>query len=383
MSTKSYSAILTSVGILAVLISLAGLASILPSSLTGIFLLIGGALLIAAPRLKPEAAVIPMQAASSVQKQAASPTNAFIQKMTNIASTISASSHELTSGTSQSADIAHRIAENMIGVSQGIEDQSKELQTSMDSLNEIFEDIINVNGQVDTVHQASEEMTSAAHDGSSLMEKAIDIMTSIESSVKASADMVNHLGEQSEAIGHIVESVSAIADQTNLLALNAAIEAARAGEAGKGFAVVAEEVRKLAGESQEAAKQIKENITSIQNATMQTVKAMQEGTSQVADGTESVRQVGSHFSHIIEHISSIKEQIEGIKSSVDVVSQGAEKIVFSMDNMDQSCQKIDQNTKEINAEIQQQSAANKEIAASAASLSKLAVEMETVIHSQH
>ena len=383
MSTNTYSAIFTGGGIVAILIAIAGLASVLPSALTGIFLLLGGILLIAAPRLKSEADVLPLPAAPAAKRQAAAPSRDFIQKMTNIATTISASSQELTSGTSQSADIASLIAKNMAGVSQGIEDQSKELQNSMDSLNEIFEDIINVNGQVDTVHQSSEEMTSAAHDGSALMKQSIDIMSSIETSVKASADMVNQLGEQSEAIGHIVESVSAIADQTNLLALNAAIEAARAGEAGKGFAVVAEEVRKLAGESQEAAKQIKENITSIQDATMHTVKAMQEGTSQVATGTESVRQVGTHFSHIISHIASIKEQIENIKSTVDVVSQGAEKIVFSMDNMDQSCQKIDQNTKEINTEIQQQSAANKEIASSAAALSKLAGEMESVLRAVH
>ncbi len=52
-----------------------------------------------------------------------------------------------------------------------------------------------------------------------------------------------------------------IASQTNLLALNAAIEAARVGEAGRGFAVVAEEVRKLAEESGNAAKNISSLIS--------------------------------------------------------------------------------------------------------------------------
>lgn len=67
---------------------------------------------------------------------------------------------------------------------------------------------------------------------------------------------------------------------------------------------------------------------------------------------------------------------------MDVVSQGAEKIVFSMDNIDQSSQKIGSNAKEINCQVQQQSAANEEIAASAATLADLAADMETTLHSK-
>ena len=218
MSTKSYAAIFTGAGVLAILISLAGLASILPSAFTSIFLLIAGILLIAVKKLTGEADIpAPAQIPPAARLQSVSaPSSDFMQKMTRISQQIAASSQELTSSASQSADSAAHIAEHMTGVTQGMEEQVTELQNSMDSLNNIFEDIINVNGQVDTVQQFSEEMTSAAHDGSELMKEAIDIMSGIESSVQTSADMVNQLGEQSEAIGHIVESVSAIADQTNL-----------------------------------------------------------------------------------------------------------------------------------------------------------------------
>jgi len=88
------------------------------------------------------------------------------------------------------------------------------------------------------------------------VEKAITQMGHIEESVIRSAHVVAKLGERSKQIGQIVDTISGIAGQTNLLALNAAIEAARAGEQGRGFAVVAEEVRKLAEQSQDAAKQI-------------------------------------------------------------------------------------------------------------------------------
>ncbi len=67
---------------------------------------------------------------------------------------------------------------------------------------------------------------------------------------------VNETVAAMRSIADRIALVEDIAYQTNLLALNAAIEAARAGEHGKGFAVVAQEVRKLAENSQKAAREI-------------------------------------------------------------------------------------------------------------------------------
>lgn len=84
------------------------------------------------------------------------------------------------------------------------------------------------------------------------------------------------LGERSQEINRIVELIDDISTRTNMLGLNAAIEASRAGEQGRGFAVVANEVRKLAERSSEATKDIGMFIQTIQGASEEAVRAMEE-----------------------------------------------------------------------------------------------------------
>jgi len=303
----------------------------------------------------------------------------LIGKMATTSEQVSASSEELTASAHQSADASVHVAETVSDVSFGMEKQTADVDKAKESVDRVFKDITAMAEKARNVTEVSGQTADAAERGSELMEKAIERMGKIESSVMASADVVKKLGDNSQQIGQIVEAISAISEQTNLLSLNAAIEAARAGEHGRGFAVVAEEVRKLAAESQSSAEQIKARIASIQNDTAAAVTAMQAGTDEVKNGTAAIREVGVQFSDILSMVNAIKQQIDDISGSVNTVSEGANRIVTAVDSIDEVSRKTSESTKSISSATEEQSASNEEIAAASQALSNLAGDMQTAI----
>ncbi len=131
------------------------------------------------------------------------------------------------------------------------------------ALGEATEVVNTLSGQVVSNAQATKQaMAVSQHQVSQVLAAS----ESTNLAAKQSKAAITSLFHSVESVTSIVDVIGAIADQTNLLALNAAIEAARAGEHGRGFSVVADEVRQLAGETQESLKQISQRLTQLQGA---------------------------------------------------------------------------------------------------------------------
>ncbi len=152
-----------------------------------------------------------------------------------------------------------------------------------------------------------------AEQGTQVIQQAASEMRDIAEDIAQSSTLIAQLGERSEQITAIVNTIRAIADQTNLLALNAAIEAARAGEQGRGFAVVADEVRQLAARTSGSTAEISSMISLIQSETRQAIKSMEGTRGRAAQGVELADQAGTVILQIRD----------GASEAVDAVSMFA------------------------------------------------------------
>jgi methyl-accepting chemotaxis protein len=165
-------------------------------------------------------------------------------------------------------------------------------------------------------HNITVQASDLSKSGTKIIESAASEMHKISEAVQSSSAIIQDLGQQSDQITSIVNTIKEIADQTNLLALNAAIEAARAGEQGRGFAVVADEVRKLAERTTLSTAEIGGMVSKIQNGTRSAVDSMQTGVQQASKGVDLASQAGASINEIRDGSTRVMDVVNSISDSI-------------------------------------------------------------------
>ena len=303
----------------------------------------------------------------------------LIKHVTVNAEQVAASSEELTANSEQSAQATNQIALSITDVAAGATAQMEAANDTSAVVEQMSAGIQQIAANANQLADQSAQAAENAKNGDKEVEKAIRQMNQIEDTVNTSAQVVAKLGERSKEIGQIVDTISGIAGQTNLLALNAAIEAARAGEQGRGFAVVAEEVRKLAEQSQEAAKKIAELIGEIQGDTDKAVVAMNEGTQEVRKGAEVVNAAGNAFKEIMAVVDQVSDQVKEISAAIQQMATGSQQIVGSVKKIDDLSKKSAGESQGVSAATEEQLASMEEIANSSQALAQLAQDLQMAV----
>ena len=230
--------------------------------------------------------------------------NATAERIGQTIAEIKRAAQEVTSASAE-------ISGSTTDLSQRTEEQAASLEETSASMEEIAATVKKNAENAQQANQSTAKARDIADRSGKVVADAVAAMTQIETSAGKIADIIGVIDE--------------IARQTNLLALNAAVEAARAGDAGRGFAVVASEVRTLAQRSSQAAKDIKDLITS--------------SNGQVAQGVELVNKTGAALDDIVAAIKEVAALVGDIAGASMEQANGVDQVNKALTQMDEVTQR--------------------------------------------
>ncbi|WP_374940345.1 methyl-accepting chemotaxis protein [Pseudomonas sp. MAG002Y] len=175
----------------------------------------------------------------------------------------------------------------------------------------------------------TQDVNESARVSKSVVLEASNSVGALIAEVETATAKVQAMEQDAKRINNVLGVIGEIAGQTNLLALNAAIEAARAGEQGRGFAVVADEVRALAGRTQQSTSEINEMLESLQQGVSAAVSAM-EKTKNSCRAT-------------VDKTSRVNEGLDGMATSVVRINDLSTQIATAAEEQSAVAEEINQN----------------------------------------
>lgn len=224
---------------------------------------------------------------------------------------------EVSAETQQGVNVMRQAS---AAISEGAAQQAKDTESASESIEVMGGLITQTNGETQQLGKQADEMRGASGEAGTAIDALKGVSDRVSEVVQDVEQMMTQTNESAGQIREASDLISGIADQTSLLSLNASIEAARAGAAGRGFAVVAEEIRKLADQSDEASRRIRETIENLLSDFAGVVRSMQQ-----------MREViDQQNSHIRSTETTVKDVVDGL----DRTAQGIGTILGEMERLE-------------------------------------------------
>ncbi|WP_426731223.1 methyl-accepting chemotaxis protein [Myxococcus faecalis] len=241
--------------------------------------------------------------------------------------------HQLHSSTELLSDSVLGLNESASEQNQMVSRQAAAVQETQVTAQEIRQTALLASSSAQSVIEVAERAEALGRTGEEAVAASIDGLVDLRSQVEQITERIMSLGERTQQIGGITETVKDLADQSHLLAVNAAIEAARSGEHGKGFAVVAREIRALADQSIRATNQVRKILNDIGEAIAGTVQITAEGTQRMEAGLAQARASGDTLRELTTIVQDSTASARQIAQTVNQQATGIEQIFTAVNEL--------------------------------------------------
>ncbi|MDJ0707532.1 MAG: methyl-accepting chemotaxis protein [Leptolyngbyaceae cyanobacterium MO_188.B28] len=205
---------------------------------------------------------------------------------------------------------------------EAVRQLADEALVQVDEMTYIMASVEQMSTSIQTVAESARQASDAAHNaaisaqtGDAAMDRTVESMVNLRSTVADTTKKVKQLGEAAQEISQVSSLINGIAMKTNLLAVNASIGATHAGEEGEGFDVVAGDVGELAEQVSAATQKIEQIVQKIQSSTREVVYAMEQDTTQVVDGAHRVQEVKQNLQQILAVSTTVDQLLKSISEA--------------------------------------------------------------------
>ncbi len=301
--------------------------------------------------VRPQPQAKPQTVSKTTAPTVASVSAANDVDLLDISEEMAFASQQLIWGIGHYRNVLNRIEGLAQGTSRESEVNASNLEEATAGIQEIASSANHVSQVAASSLEQCHNSTQIAHEHHETIAEVSQAILNVAQVVQVAVKDIDALNEASEKIANFVEKIRAIASQTNLLALNAAIEAARAGEHGKGFAVVAEEVRKLAGESEDTTREIEEIVQEITGKTSEVTQKMRDGSSRLQSVQEMAQKSAEAMNSMVTNIQNIESVVDKLCTMSSNQKDTTEQMANVIESVGQATVNIAGNTRETSTSI--------------------------------
>ena len=302
--------------------------------------------------------------------------------MTDIRSAADTTAHQsetLAALSEETLASMEEVSASMERILHLMESNASSLEDTNTSIQEIAEGAQSSAEAATSGAEGAAQVSEKAESSSGELIKALQDIKNAEDFSAQSIERLRGLEKSVDSIAGFVSIITSIADQTNLLALNAAIEAARAGEAGRGFAVVAEEVRKLAEESAQAASQVNELISGLQEHSKDSIAATERTGSLLGETTKKTLETQGKLKDALSALNKLAESVQSVAAVSEEQAASSAEISNSVRKVTETTAQIVETGRGVDTATRETTQAAKSIAGEAQRMAETAEHLQEIV----